>query len=95
MIQEDFANTATVDMAADGSSKKKERGGVRSKPLWDIKSDGFGKTKIELIAGQFETVSYLVPRGGGFNSQREDFSFQSKAGGAHSASETQELSSIH
>ena len=61
-----FANTHT---AVHGSSKK----GNRQRPMLNFKSDGFGTTKIEVIAGQFETVSFMMPRGS--NSQRDDFSF--------------------
>ena len=60
--------TKVVDeKSAEDKLKSELRGKkkVNLKPLWDVKQDENGKTKIDMIAGHFETVSYLVPRGGG------------------------------
>ena len=71
-------NTTKVadEKSADDKLKSELRGKrkVNLKPLWDVKQDKNGKTKIDMIAGHFETVNYLVPRGGGFSSRRERIS---------------------
>ena len=36
----------------------------RQKPLWDVKVDGQGKTKVGMIESNFKAVTYLVPRDG-------------------------------
>ena len=69
--------TKVADEKSTDDKLKDELRGKRKvnlKPLWDVKQDENGKTKIDMIAGHFETVSYLVPRGGGFSSRREKIS---------------------
>ena len=69
-------NTSKVadEKSADDKLKSELRGKrkVNLRPLWDVKQDKNGKTKIDMITGHFETVNYLVPRGGGFSSRREE-----------------------
>ena len=62
---------------------------VRLKPLMSFTSDGKGKTKVDLIAGEYETVMYKVR-------DLEDGSFFDQSGSgacANSASETMDAKS--